>query len=88
MYMAACEMKEVIDMDEDNIRQHLPKLLFYYGAKDGWCPVDFYYDAKALFPEGDIRLCKRGIDHAFVLESSELMADLVWNWMKEEIVAA
>ncbi len=85
--MAACEMKEVVQMDVDTVNNHLSKLLFYYGTSDGWCPVDYYYDTKARFPNGDIRLCKHGIEHAFVLESSELMADLVWNWMKEEINA-
>ncbi|XP_071804383.1 lipid droplet-associated hydrolase-like [Asterias amurensis] len=85
IFMAAHEMREVMEPDLDAIAQHLPKLLFYYGAKDGWCPVDYYYDIKKLFPEGDIRLCKRGIAHAFCLESSELMADLTWNWLGQDI---
>ncbi|XP_072028860.1 lipid droplet-associated hydrolase-like isoform X2 [Amphiura filiformis] len=85
VYMASTEMKEVLDLDVENVKNHLSKLLFYYGTSDGWCPLDFYHNAKALFPEGDLRLCKHGMEHAFVLESSELMGDLVWNWMKEEI---
>ncbi|XP_038051890.1 lipid droplet-associated hydrolase-like isoform X2 [Patiria miniata] len=79
--MAAHEMREVVEPDLDAVAKHLPKLVFYYGATDGWCPVDYHDDMKALFPEGDIRLCKRGMEHAFCLESSELMADMVWNWL-------
>ncbi|XP_070533901.1 lipid droplet-associated hydrolase-like [Ptychodera flava] len=85
MYMAACEMKEVVLPDLETIRHHLPKLLFYYGATDHWCPVSYYEKMKRIFPHGDIRLCKRGFKHAFCLESSEEMADMVWSWIKDEV---
>ena len=87
IYMAADELQDVIHLDKETIQDHLPKLLFYYGTHDGWCPVDYYRDIKGLFPSGDIRLCQQGIEHAFVLESSEPMADLVWDWMEKDITA-
>ncbi|XP_069092105.1 lipid droplet-associated hydrolase [Pleurodeles waltl] len=83
MYMGSQEMVKVLDRDNLTIKQHLKKLIFYYGAADNWCPVQYYHDIKKDFPEGDIRLCERGFRHAFVLDSSKEVAALTLNWLQE-----
>ena len=58
------------------IEQNLKKLIFYYGATDHWAPVSYYEDMKKKFPDGEIYLCERKFKHAFVLESSEEVAEM------------
>uniref|UniRef100_A0AAY4AYP3 Lipid droplet-associated hydrolase n=1 Tax=Denticeps clupeoides TaxID=299321 RepID=A0AAY4AYP3_9TELE len=65
MYMGSQEMRMVLDRDDSTIKKNLNKLLFYYGATDHWCPVQYYHDIKRDFPSGDFHLCERGIRHAF-----------------------
>ncbi|KAA0711243.1 Lipid droplet-associated hydrolase [Triplophysa tibetana] len=56
-------------------------LIFYYGATDHWCPVQYYHDISRDFPGGDIRLCERGIRHAFVLDAGEEVANMTAEWI-------
>ena len=67
------------------IEQNLKKLIFYYGATDHWAPVSYYEDMKKKFPDGEIYLCERKFKHAFVLESSEEVAEMVAPWIQEVI---
>ncbi len=61
------------------------QLIFYYGATDNWCPVQYYRDIRKDFPEGDIRLCERGIRHAFVLDAGEEMANMTAEWIFDDL---
>ncbi|XP_020895474.1 lipid droplet-associated hydrolase [Exaiptasia diaphana] len=79
--MARCEMAEVTELDEDVIASHLDKLIFYYGATDQWAPVSYYEDLKKKFPDGEIYLCDKGFEHAFVLTSSTQVGQMVWQWL-------
>ncbi|KAJ7991200.1 hypothetical protein DPEC_G00294780 [Dallia pectoralis] len=81
MYMANQEMLEVLERDNTTINQNLDKLVFYYGAADHWCPVQYYQEIKRDFPNGDIRLCSRGIRHAFVLDAGKEVADMIVEWI-------
>lgn len=63
----------------------LCQIVFYYGATDHWCPVQYYHDIRKDFPEGDIRLCERGIRHAFVLDSGEEMANMTAEWIFDDL---
>lgn len=80
-YLGSQEMVHVMKRDNEIIKEQLPKLTFYYGSQDGWCPVKFYEDMKKDFPEGNIHLCKKGLPHAFVLYSSQEMATIVADWI-------
>jgi len=80
-YMAKTYIKVLYEADYDIIEKHLDKLLFYYGTTDGWVPIKFYENMKKRFPSGNIHLCDREIRHAFVLDSSEEMAETVWKWL-------
>ena len=68
------------------IEQNLKKLIFYYGASDHWAPVSYYEDMKNKFPGGEIYLCERKFQHAFVLESSEAVAEMVAPWIQKVTV--
>ncbi|XP_054848722.1 lipid droplet-associated hydrolase [Eublepharis macularius] len=85
MYMASQELRKVVERDSATIRQHLKKLTFYYGVEDQWCPVQYYEEMKMEFPDGDIRLCEKGIHHAFVLENSKEMADMIPDWLQDDL---
>jgi len=81
-YMGKAEMALVQEPDLETISNHVDKLFFYYGANDHWCPVQYYHEMKATFPRACIQLCNRDIDHAFVLRSSDQMADIVCDWLR------
>lgn len=84
-YLGSQEMMQVVERDNETIRKHLPKLTFYYGTIDAWCPTEYYEDIKKDFPEGDIRLCEKNIPHAFVLYSYQYIADIVADWVKNNL---
>lgn len=85
MYMGGQEMKIVLGRDNATIKKHLNKLIFYYGATDHWCPVEYYHDIKRDFPDGDFRLCERGYRHAFVLDAGAEVAEMVVEWISAEL---
>ncbi|XP_032209095.1 lipid droplet-associated hydrolase [Mustela erminea] len=84
-YLGGQEMMQVVKRDNETIRTYLPKLTFYYGTIDAWCPVAYYEDIKKEFPEGDIRLCEKNIPHAFILRFPQEMADMVAGWLKDDL---
>uniref|UniRef100_A0A3Q3WZN5 Lipid droplet-associated hydrolase n=1 Tax=Mola mola TaxID=94237 RepID=A0A3Q3WZN5_MOLML len=76
MYLGGQEMRKVLERDNITIRKNLKKLIFYYGGTDNWCPVQYYHDIKQDFPHGDVRLCKKGFRHAFVLDAGSEVAKM------------
>nr|XP_028578171.1 lipid droplet-associated hydrolase [Podarcis muralis] len=85
VYLGNQEMKQVVERDNTGIRKHLKKLTFYYGTIDCWCPLQYYEEMKRDFPDGDIRLCEKGLKHAFVIGSSEEMAEMVADWVRDDL---
>lgn len=85
IYMALQEMLTVKELDVALVQEHLPKLKFYYGVEDYWCPQKYYREMKAKFPHADVRICQKGLDHAFVIDSSEDMAAILWDWFKPDL---
>lgn len=85
MYMANMEMQRVKKLDEDLIKRHLSKISFYYGSDDHWCPKSYYYEFKEKFPHADTRFCTDDHDHAFVLEGSKQMADILSSWVERDL---
>uniref|UniRef100_A0A8C8MJI8 Lipid droplet-associated hydrolase n=1 Tax=Oncorhynchus tshawytscha TaxID=74940 RepID=A0A8C8MJI8_ONCTS len=57
------------------------QLVFYYGACDHWYHVQYHQETKRDFPNGDIRLCSRGIRHALVLDTGKEVADMIVEWI-------
>ncbi|XP_028294410.1 lipid droplet-associated hydrolase [Gouania willdenowi] len=85
MYMGAQEMRKVLERDNTTIRNNLDKLIFYYGATDHWCPVQYYHDIKQDLPNGDFRLCEHGYRHAFVLDAGQEVAKMVVEWIRRDL---
>ncbi|XP_062065006.1 lipid droplet-associated hydrolase [Lepus europaeus] len=85
VYLGGQEMMEVVKRDDETIKENLPKLTFYYGTTDRWCPKEYYEDIKKDFPEGDIQLCEKNIPHAFIMNFSKEMATTVGGWLREEL---
>lgn len=85
MYMGGQEMKKVLERDNITIKNNLEKLIFYYGATDHWCPVQYYHDIKQDFPQGDFRLCENGYRHAFVLDAGREVAKMVFEWIRGDL---
>uniref|UniRef100_G3PJ94 Lipid droplet-associated hydrolase n=1 Tax=Gasterosteus aculeatus aculeatus TaxID=481459 RepID=G3PJ94_GASAC len=68
MYMGGQEMRTVMERDNITIEKNIDKLLFYYGASDHWCPVQYYHDIKQDFPRGNFRLCEnRFLSHQWYI---------------------
>uniref|UniRef100_UPI00398F44C8 lipid droplet-associated hydrolase isoform X2 n=1 Tax=Pristiophorus japonicus TaxID=55135 RepID=UPI00398F44C8 len=85
MYMGSQEMVQVVQRDDSTISRCLDKLIFYYGCNDHWCPITYYEDMKRSFPEGTIHLCQKGIRHAFVLDASVEMAQMLLDWLRTDL---
>ena len=82
VYMADTELQRVRELDRDTVIKYKTRLLFYYGARDPWCPKRFYYDMKMSIPGVQAQLCKKGFPHAFVLKHSERVAEMCASWIK------
>lgn len=78
------EMNTVVDLKSDIIRSNLHLIKFYYGAKDAWIPKDCYQQLKNDFPNVDVEMCSRNIDHCFTFKSSNKMGIIVGDWVKEK----
>lgn len=76
----------VCDVDFEPIAKNLEKLIFYYGIDDPYVPISYIDDMRERFPAADIKICKDNIKHAFVLDSSEKMAKIVWEWLFMDLV--
>ncbi|XP_034288079.1 lipid droplet-associated hydrolase isoform X1 [Pantherophis guttatus] len=85
IYLASQEMRNVLERDNSTIKQHLNKLIFYYGSTDSWCPLQYCEEMKMAFPDGDIRICEKGISHSFVLDSSKEMAEMITGWIQDDL---
>lgn len=72
--LAYDELVTVTDLDTAAVSRHKDSLVFYYGSSDAWCPVEFRDELQKRVPGVLAYLCQRGIDHAFVLRWSAVMA--------------
>ncbi|KAI3653599.1 hypothetical protein MP228_001546 [Amoeboaphelidium protococcarum] len=87
LYMAYTEMAQIQNLDERFYKEHIDKLIFYYGVDDRWAPVKHYQDMKARFPSGQVHLCSNGLSHSFVLggQGSETMATIASEWLQQHL---
>lgn len=85
LFMAHQEMKIVADLDKDLVRNHSECLSFYFGKSDDWCPPHYHQEFKEEFPDfpaDHIRKCEIGYKHAYVVEESVDVAQVVVDWFK------
>ena len=82
LHMAYTELRDIRDLDVDNINYNKNKLTFYYGLEDRWCPKAYYYNIKDKCPGVNAILCDKGYQHAFVLKESYQVAQMIVKWIK------
>lgn len=88
LYLAHTELEEfVLDPDYEQIRRHQNRLHLYYGTIDKWVPVQFYESLKENVPGVQAELCQNKIPHAFVLSSSEIVAEIVSKWINKSDIS-
>ncbi|XP_022659959.1 lipid droplet-associated hydrolase-like [Varroa jacobsoni] len=75
-FLAKDELNKVDKRDDAFLKRSWRLLSFYYGNRDGWCPIEYFKDMHRDYPQADITLCNENIDHAFVMDerSTRLMA--------------
>lgn len=77
LYMAKCEMEFVLDLDVATLDRNLDKLFFCFSQTDGWMPLEYVDDMKNKFPKMKFQICERGVEHAFVIKHSVLIAEAI-----------
>lgn len=88
VFLADEEMERVIEPDYLHIEQNKKRLTFYYGASDGWTPIEFCKRLKQNIPDINAEVDVHHYSHAFVLRSSIEMGQLVASWMLKNRVNA
>lgn len=76
-HMARGEMESVFDLDVETLEHNLEKIFFYFGTSDGWVPLEHVEEMKTKLPKMNFKVCDKGVDHAFVIKHSELMAQTI-----------
>ncbi|KAJ2054054.1 Thioredoxin domain-containing protein 5, partial [Coemansia sp. S155-1] len=83
--MAADEMDEIGDLNEELYRCLGHKFVMYYGSNDGWVPTTHHKRMAATNTKGKIYMCQNGYPHSFVTTHSAEMALVVADMLREEM---
>lgn len=76
--LAIDEMTHIKALEVELIKKRKDKVLMYYSDHDNWAPVSHYENLVKAVPGVKAEVCKKGIDHAFMLyKPSTLMADVL-----------
>lgn len=83
LFLAYNEMDTVKTLNTEVLERikHLTNVI--YSDKDNWAPLHYMEDLQTFEPH--IQLHKVNIDHAFVLKSSERVAEMAANFIKIKI---
>lgn len=79
--LAAEEMEKIQELDVDAVQGSKDRLRFYFGKVDGWCPLEYYRNLKEKVPDVDATACTEDYRHAFVLNYSHELADVLSKWI-------
>lgn len=83
LHLANEEMEQVRDADISTIKANRERILFYYGASDGWTPLKYCKELRERVSGLDAIVDTEGISHAFVLRSSHRMGQIVGEWISQ-----
>ena len=83
--LAEDELHQVRELDDDAIERHAEKLWIYYGARDGWTPLNYYQELKAKHPRVSAQICTRGFRHAFVLKNDKELGQAIGELVNSTI---
>lgn len=84
VYLSYTEQLTIRELDIESVRRHVDSIRFYYGTTDSWCPLEFYERLKRSLPELDAVVCDKNYDHAFVLNYSDGMGEIIAQWMRRD----
>ncbi|ULU09756.1 hypothetical protein L3Y34_014260 [Caenorhabditis briggsae] len=73
VHMSNDELDIVLDLDE-RLMEKQDMVHFYYGLKDGWCPVEHGYSMRERLGDGQVTLDEHDCEHAFVISEGDIMA--------------
>lgn len=82
--LAMDEMEKIKDLDVKALDDYNEKLKIYFGTSDGWAPLAYYENLKKAKPDVDALVLDDKFQHAFVLDSSEEMANILVEEIKKE----
>lgn len=77
IHMAKCELEQVWDLDVHTLQSNVDKLHYYFGTTDDWMPLEYVNDMKIRVPGMSYQVCEKGMEHAFVIKDSALMAETI-----------
>ncbi|KAE8984508.1 hypothetical protein PR003_g24320 [Phytophthora rubi] len=85
--MAADEMKEVTELDEELVTRFEDKTLFVYSTVDEWVPAEFVQEYQVRFPNAQHRVVPQA--HAFMMETNGTrdMAAHISQWVGDVLDA-
>lgn len=79
--MAGQEMRQIVELDVDTIAKNKEIIRLYYGENDGWVPPECVHQLCGKIPNVDAVVDSKNINHAFVLNDSEVMGSMVGEWI-------
>ena len=93
LFMGRDEMDKVSALNKRLVIENAHLLLFYYGTRDRWCPIDYYFDmldmtskniAETRGASPKILLDKLNLSHGFVVHKNQCstVAKLTADWIK------
>ncbi|XP_059352982.1 lipid droplet-associated hydrolase-like [Daphnia carinata] len=83
LFLARDQLKMVDELNAKDIRLHSDRLVLYFGTNDRWCPLEYCHNLLRQVPKARAIICPHEFEHAFVLQSSQQMATIVSEWIKE-----
>lgn len=83
LFLAYDEMDKVTSLNFKGIEKIKEKTNVIYSVDDGWVPLSYIKDLEIYQPH--LQMKKVNIDHAFVLKSSESIAQMVSEFIKTTI---
>ncbi|CAB3407580.1 unnamed protein product [Caenorhabditis bovis] len=79
VHMSNDELEQVVELDESLI-EHNDRIHFYYGVKDGWCPIRHGRDMLERLGDEHVTLDEHDCEHAFVIKEGEIVARIVADY--------
>ncbi|KAL5284096.1 C2orf43.2 family protein [Megaselia abdita] len=71
-----------METDIELLEENKKLIKLYYGANDGWAPLEFYRELKMSIPDIDAEIDTYGIEHGILWRSSSIMAKIISEMVK------
>ncbi|CAI2309619.1 unnamed protein product [Caenorhabditis sp. 36 PRJEB53466] len=81
VHMSNDELDFVLDLNE-HLLEKKDVIHFYYGLKDGWCPVEHGHSMIERLGSEKVTLDEHDCEHAFVIAEGDIMAKNVIKYFK------